>query len=117
MNNQYPHDNLPDKNLHINSFDSNEAALSNTYRKLEGFDLPNISSLPETFALPEIYRSKHIPSRQETKMVATNLCHLFFSLLVGGVVLGFVVNQVSNSIQHLTNEFPMYPVDFVWPSN
>ncbi|MEM9908812.1 MAG: hypothetical protein AAF921_27780 [Cyanobacteria bacterium P01_D01_bin.44] len=115
MNNQYPYDNLPDKNLRINGFDSNEAALSDTYRELEGFDLPNISNLPETFALPETYRSKHIPTRQETKMLATNLCHLFLFLLVGGVTLGFIVDQVSNRIQQLTNELPLYLVGKVRP--
>ncbi|MEO0539996.1 MAG: hypothetical protein AAFZ80_03920 [Cyanobacteria bacterium P01_A01_bin.105] len=88
--------------------------MSDTYRQLEGFDSPNISDLPETFALPEAYCSKYTPSLQETKAIATNLCHFFLFLLVGGITLGFVVDQVSNRIQQLTQELPLHPTDFVW---
>ncbi|MEM9904903.1 MAG: UbiA family prenyltransferase [Cyanobacteria bacterium P01_D01_bin.44] len=70
MNNPSPQDNLPDKNLRSNSFNSNETALSDIHYKLESSDSPSISSLTETFAQPETCRSKHIPSPQETKTAA-----------------------------------------------
>ena len=102
---------LPDKAY------PDESTLSETYRRLEGFDTFDDSAQASSrLTIPDFLKKTLKPSDDAQTIDVSDLCTCLGVLLVGGLTLGFAFNQFLATVKQMTQDLPYYPpTKMVWP--
>lgn len=102
---------LPDKAY------PDESTLSETYRRLEGFDaLDDSAQATSRLTIADFIEKTSKPSDGAQTIDLSNFCTFLAVLLVGGFTLGFTFNQFSAKAKQITQDLPYYPpTNMVWP--